>query len=187
MLTNPLFMLDAVAAFLLAWLLPSALAAALMVLGGFDGERVASVVSWIGMSVGLLAGLSFFLILVRFRNSYYARYTISAAGIACETNPDAPPSSGAPARTEKWVTWDKIRRVKGAAALRTVTLSDAFLPVVRLFCSDDATFAQALEICERHGAPPRTPAGDESPAPRYENREENRKENRRGNKNVETI
>ncbi|MDR2178770.1 MAG: hypothetical protein LBP21_00550 [Synergistaceae bacterium] len=158
MLTNPFFMLDAVAAFLLAWLLPSILAAAFMILGGFGRERIFSVVSWIGMSVGLLAALSFFLILVRFRNGYYARYTLTAAGIACETSPDAPLGSGAPVRTEKWVTWDKIRRVRGTSALRTVTLSDSFLPVSRLFCPDDAAFSKTLEFCRERikdgGAPP---------------------------------
>ncbi|MDR2175560.1 MAG: hypothetical protein LBO82_06445 [Synergistaceae bacterium] len=148
MLTNPLFMLDAAAAFFLAWFLPSVLAAAFMVLGGFDSERILFAVSWIGMSVGLLAILAFFLILVRFRNAYYARYTLTAAGIACETSPDAPLSAGAPARTEKWVTWDRIRRVRGTPALRTVTLLDSFLPVFRLFCPDDAAFAKALEFCK---------------------------------------
>lgn len=147
MLTNPLFMLDAAVAFLLAYLLPSVLTAAFMVLGGAGLERISFVVSWIGMSVGLLAALSFFLILVRFKNAYYAKYTISAAGIACETAPDAFPSTGVPVRTEKWVTWDKIRRVKENPILKAVTLSDSFLPVVRLFCPDDAIFARALNFC----------------------------------------
>jgi hypothetical protein len=151
MLTNPLFMLDAVVAFLLAWFVPSALAAACVALLGFDSERIFSVVSWIGMNIGLLASVSFFLMLVRFKNAYYARYTLTAAGAACETTPDAPLGAGVPSRTEKWVTWDKIRRVKGSPGLRVVTLSDSFLPVMRLFCPDDATFAQALEICGEFG------------------------------------
>jgi hypothetical protein len=147
MLTNPLFMLDAVAAFFLAWLLPSAFVVAFMLLGGLDSEYIFFVVAWVGMGVGLLAVISFFLILVRFRNVYYAKYTLTAAGVACETASDAFPSAGGPVKTEKWVTWNKVRRVKGVSALRTVTLSDSFLPVCRLFCPDDAIFAEALEIC----------------------------------------
>jgi hypothetical protein len=166
MLTNPLFMLDTVMAFFIAWLLPSVVAIALLTLTGYGLDRIFSVVAWFGMGVGLLAAISFFMILIRFGNAYYARYTISAAGIACETTPDAPEihsgllfgckavsvpaGSMVSVKTEKWVEWDKIRRIKRIPTLRAVTLSDSFLPVIRIFCPDDATFFRAWEICKEN-------------------------------------
>jgi hypothetical protein len=164
MLTNPVFMLDALAALAGAWFFPSALFAFILNLSGFGLDAILLVVSWIGLCVALLAGTCFFFILVRFGNAYYARYTLSASGISCETSHESasdagkggffacraapvPSGSMSSAKLEKWAGWDKIRKMKALPSLRVVTLSDAFLPVFRIFCPDDPTFAQTRELC----------------------------------------
>jgi hypothetical protein len=168
MLTNPIFVLDASLAFGAAWFFPSVLFAVLMDFAGFGREEILFVVSWVGVCVALLVGVCCFFILVRFGNGYYARYTLSAAGIACEIAHELPLSAPESKKgsfilscrarrvssgsisfvgTEKWATWDKIQRVKVLSTLRVVTLSDAFLPVFRIFCPDDATCDRVLEFC----------------------------------------
>jgi hypothetical protein len=167
MLTNPVFMKDAMAAFMSVWFFPSCFGAVVMDFAEFDRDSIFFVVSWIGMCVALLAGVSFFFMLVRFNNSYYARYTLSGGGIACEIahNLDLhknvshgkffscravpiPAGSLLSIKTEKWVTWDKIHKIGTSPTLRIVTLSDAFFPVFRIYCPDDETFTRTLELCE---------------------------------------
>ncbi|MDR1730639.1 MAG: hypothetical protein LBR61_00955 [Synergistaceae bacterium] len=179
MLTNPAFMLDFLMAFLAAWFFPSLLFGLGMWASGVGRDVIFFVIRWIGLCVAGLAMLSCFFMLIRHKNGYYVRYTLSPAGISSTVSFEAPPTIPAPADvlfsrcavplstgnanfsgTEKWSAWDKIRKVRVLRSLRLVTLSDSLLPVFRIFCPDDTTLDRVLELSaamlarKKESAPP---------------------------------
>ncbi len=58
-------------------------------------------------------------------------------------------------RTSKWLPWDRFRKAVTHEGIGVVSLSSGLLPLIRLYCADDATFlkaaAFAAERIERAG------------------------------------
>jgi hypothetical protein len=54
-----------------------------------------------------------------------------------------PPQARVDYRTSKWLPWDRFRKAVPHDGIGVVSLSSGVLPLMRLYCADDATFRKA--------------------------------------------
>ena len=117
----------------------------------------------LGIIIGAFDAAYLLFSLFGLRNRFVARFVLNNKGVSMENGrPERGSSLGLsfgqalsvrmfplPAgvrveyRTSKWLPWDRFRKAVAHEGIGVVSLSSGLLPLIRLYCADEATFRKA--------------------------------------------